>query len=136
MWDQMLKRWIDLLFWWLPSDRTAKEPLPHGHGRADGARAPEQAIRDAGVAKAQVPDDLTVLKGIGPVVQEKLRSLGITTFRDLAAADPERLTEQLKGKQPISKAQGPGVDPGSAHRQALAIEGSPAAILSHLVRSW
>jgi predicted flap endonuclease-1-like 5' DNA nuclease len=106
MWDQMLKRWIDLLFWWLPSDRTAKEPTPStGTAGQDGARAPERAVRGAGLAKVKVPDDLTVLKGIGPVVQEKLRSLGITTFRDLAAADPERLTEQLKGKQPISKAQ-------------------------------
>ena len=104
MWDQMLKRWIDLLFWWLPSDRTEKEPASGTVGQ-DGARAPERAMRGAGLAEVRVPDDLTVLKGIGPVVQEKLRALGITTFRDLAAADPERLTEQLKGKQPISKAR-------------------------------
>jgi predicted flap endonuclease-1-like 5' DNA nuclease len=102
MWHQMLKRWIDLFFWWLPSD-GAREPAS-GTGEQDVARAPAQAARDPAVTKARTPDDLTVLKGIGPVVQEKLRSLGITTFRDLATADPERLTEQLKGKQPISKA--------------------------------
>jgi predicted flap endonuclease-1-like 5' DNA nuclease len=49
-----------------------------------------------------VPDDLTVIKGIGPAVQNKLRALGITTFADLAAADPDRLMEELKGSQPLT----------------------------------
>ena len=35
--------------------------------------------------------------------QRKLRALGITTFADLAAASPDRLMEQLKGSQPLSK---------------------------------
>jgi predicted flap endonuclease-1-like 5' DNA nuclease len=50
-----------------------------------------------------VPDDLTVIKGIGPAVQNKLRALGITTFADLAAADPDELMKQLKGAQPLSR---------------------------------
>ena len=94
MWNELAKRWIDLFFWWLPRDKATEH----------SSDAVEQAARDAGVAKLRSADDLTVLKGIGPVVQEKLRSLGIATFRDLATADPERLTEQLQGKQPISKA--------------------------------
>jgi predicted flap endonuclease-1-like 5' DNA nuclease len=102
MWDQMLRRWFDLFFWWLPHDGT-REPSS-GTAEQDTGRAPAQAARDPTATKARSPDDLTLLKGIGPVVQEKLRSLGITTFGDLATADPERLTEQLKGKQPISKA--------------------------------
>lgn len=102
MWDQMLKRWIDLFFWWLPREGV-REPSS-GSGEQDAARAPAQAAHEPAATKTRTLDDLTVLKGIGPVVQEKLRSLGITTFRELATADPERLTEQLKGKQPISKA--------------------------------
>jgi predicted flap endonuclease-1-like 5' DNA nuclease len=49
-----------------------------------------------------VSDDLTVIKGIGPAVQNKLRGLGITTFADLAAADPDALLNELKGSQPLS----------------------------------
>jgi large subunit ribosomal protein L21 len=52
---------------------------------------------------APVPDDLTVIKGIGPAVQNKLRALGITTFADLAAADPDAILRQLKGSQPLTK---------------------------------
>jgi predicted flap endonuclease-1-like 5' DNA nuclease len=55
--------------------------------------------------KEVVPDDLTVIKGIGLAVQEKLRSLGITTFRDLATADPDDLVDQLKASLPVSKAR-------------------------------
>jgi predicted flap endonuclease-1-like 5' DNA nuclease len=51
---------------------------------------------------APVPDDLTEIKGIGPAMQNRLRALGITTFADLAAADPDQLMAQLKGSQPLS----------------------------------
>jgi predicted flap endonuclease-1-like 5' DNA nuclease len=104
MWDQMLKRWIDLVFWWWPSGGTAQQP-PSGVAKGNGGRAPRRAASDGGTAKGQTPDDLTVIKGIGPAVQEKLRALGIKSFRDLASADPDKLTEQLKGRQPISKAK-------------------------------
>jgi predicted flap endonuclease-1-like 5' DNA nuclease len=49
-----------------------------------------------------VPDDLTQIKGIGPAMQNRLRALGITTFADLAAADPDQLMAKLKGSQPLS----------------------------------
>jgi predicted flap endonuclease-1-like 5' DNA nuclease len=52
---------------------------------------------------SRVPDDLTEIKGIGPAVQNKLRALGITTFADLAAADPDAILRQLKGSQPLTK---------------------------------
>ena len=35
-------------------------------------------------------------------MQNKLRALGITTFADLAAANPDKLMAQLKGSQPLS----------------------------------
>jgi predicted flap endonuclease-1-like 5' DNA nuclease len=55
--------------------------------------------------KEVIADDLTVIKGIGPSVQEKLRSLGIMTFKDLARADPDHLVDQLKTSLPASKAR-------------------------------
>lgn len=111
MWDQIFKRWIDLAFWWLPRP-AAEQSAPQA---AEPAAAPPEAVEPAApstpepVAQAHAPsdpgpDDLTVIKGIGPAVQQKLQALGIRTFNDLAAADPETLAEQLKGRQPISQA--------------------------------
>jgi predicted flap endonuclease-1-like 5' DNA nuclease len=128
MWDQTLKRWIDLVFWWLPKQETAQPPAPRAPQPSPGPapkhaapqakeptpgatakeRAPEPTPKQAAAEQApkkRAPDDLTAIKGIGPVVQQKLQALGIRTFDDLAAADPEILAEQLKGRQPISRGQ-------------------------------
>ncbi len=41
------------------------------------------------------PDDLTVIKGIGPVYQWKLRDAGFNTYNQLAHADPDQLRRML-----------------------------------------
>lgn len=101
MWDQIFQRWIDLTFWWLPKPE-AEQPAPQATAPAADITL-DQAAHDQAPASDPVPDDLTAIKGIGPVVQQKLHALGIRTFDDLAAADPETLVEQLKGRQPISE---------------------------------
>lgn len=141
MWDVMLRRWIDLLFWWVPrKEETARraeqaprqerpEPAPRAaeasarpapaqparrpaQAEGGGSGAAEPGIRPAPKpAPAQpektvappVPDDLTEIKGIGPALQNKLRGIGITTFADLAAADPDAILRHLKGSQPLTK---------------------------------
>jgi predicted flap endonuclease-1-like 5' DNA nuclease len=103
MWDQTFKRWIDLVFWWLPK-RQAEQPAPQATKPPAGSPLKQAAGGRTKAASDAVPDDLTVIKGIGPVVQQKLHAVGIRTFDDLAAADPARLVEQLKGRQPISEA--------------------------------
>jgi predicted flap endonuclease-1-like 5' DNA nuclease len=114
MWDQTFKRWLDLVFWWLPKHEAAEKPSaqvaqPAPRPAAPEAkepaakRPPKPAVHDQPAASERSPDDLTVIKGIGPVVQEKLHALGIRTFDDLAAADPGKLAAQLKGRQPISE---------------------------------
>ena len=81
--------------------------LSHPRRRKSAPRAPteQSAGRRPEVVQHVVSDDLTVIKGIGPALQQKLRALGIATFSDLARADPKALTERLKGAQPISEAR-------------------------------
>ena len=45
------------------------------------------------------PDALTVIKGIGPVYQWKLRDAGVNTYKQLAAADPAQLRRMLDIKE-------------------------------------
>ena len=45
------------------------------------------------------PDDLTVIKGIGPVYQWKLRDAGVNTYQQLIAADPAQLRRMLDIKE-------------------------------------
>lgn len=40
-----------------------------------------------------LPDELERVKGIGPVIKKKLNQNGITTFAELSAISPQRLTE-------------------------------------------
>jgi|DewCreStandDraft_4_1066084.scaffolds.fasta_scaffold00025_34 predicted flap endonuclease-1-like 5' DNA nuclease len=39
------------------------------------------------------PDDLKLIKGIGPVLERRLHELGVRSFADLAALTPERIAE-------------------------------------------
>jgi predicted flap endonuclease-1-like 5' DNA nuclease len=45
------------------------------------------------------PDNLTVIKGIGPIFQWKLRDAGINTYKQLAAADPAQVRRLLSIKK-------------------------------------
>ena len=109
MWHELVKRWLDLCSWWVP--RKAKEPPKEEIVASPGAE--EGVLEDVGKAdeksaeeSAQITeDDLTLIKGIGPGIQQKLRSFAIATFADLAMADPEELTEKLRASQPISVAR-------------------------------
>jgi predicted flap endonuclease-1-like 5' DNA nuclease len=65
--------------------------------------AQEEAVQPvlaaAPVVKAAapaLPDDLTVLEGIGPKVNDLLQKAGITTFAKLAETDPAVISELLQ----------------------------------------
>jgi hypothetical protein len=45
--------------------------------------------------EAVFPDDLTKIKGIGPVMQERLNGMGIYAFAQLAKSTPEEIREAL-----------------------------------------
>jgi predicted flap endonuclease-1-like 5' DNA nuclease len=45
----------------------------------------------AGATGEAESDDLTIIRGIGPVFQKRLNELGIMTFRQLADTKPDML---------------------------------------------
>lgn len=85
---------------WLTRDRllptpkvSSEQPPPFRHH--EPSSAVEETSTPAAPEPAAAPDDLTVIKGIGPVRSGHLSEEGITTFADLAAADPKSLAEQF-----------------------------------------
>jgi len=71
----------------LPAPEIHDEPPPRF--REAGTDAGEPDFSDAPVDA----DDLTSIKGIGPVTAGKLADAGITTFGTLAAADADAVSE-------------------------------------------
>ncbi len=65
----------------LPTPRVADDPAPHYRSTPP----PPQAE----------PDDLTLIKGIGPVYASRLGEAGIISFRALAETDPVTAAETV-----------------------------------------
>jgi hypothetical protein len=66
---------------WLTRERLLPAPhVPH---------EPPPRFRSTPPQPEQRADDLTQIKGIGPVYSARLKSIGITTFEGLAEIDPE-----------------------------------------------
>ncbi len=63
------------------------------------ARAQEINFARIGVATADEKDDLKIVKGIGPFIEKKLNSIGIFTFRQIAAfteEDEEKVNDVIE----------------------------------------
>lgn len=77
--------------------RQQSEPQPAAPSGEWTPRPKLQAVPDALETPdpGPAPDDLTEIKGIGPVYAAKLEALGIRTFTDLAGSDPIRLAEEF-----------------------------------------
>ena len=65
----------------LPTPQVSHEPAPHYRSTPP----PPQAT----------PDDLTAIKGIGPVFADRLADLGIKSFRGLSEIAPEAVADDL-----------------------------------------
>ncbi len=74
----------------LPSAPQPRAPLPRPS--APPPAQPEPGPRQPAPA---APDDLTRIRGIGPTYARALNALGVTTFAQLAEADPEALAAQI-----------------------------------------
>lgn len=70
---------------------TKTEPAKPAAEAQQPAAKPETAKAPAAAAPAK--DDLTDIKGIGPVFARRLAEAGITTFAELAQASPDHLRQ-------------------------------------------
>lgn len=113
MFEQWLKFWRQWMFWWLPGGDQPEEtkPAPPAQKKSAPAEPKTEAAKvDAGAsqpvsnepsATAAQADDLTAIRGIGPAIARKLDALGVTTFADLAAADPDDLAAKI-ARRPVT----------------------------------
>ncbi len=80
---------ISFIGYWVSRNRPAEaeeEAAPSHHSPAE---------HHAEAAPAAKPDDLRKIEGIGPKVQSLLNEMGITTFAQLAEADPAAVQKML-----------------------------------------
>ena len=59
--------------------------------RSRGAKSPAEPSASPADGATPAHDDLTVIRGIGKVIEKKLHELGITSFRQLAAMTPDEV---------------------------------------------
>ncbi|TVO65212.1 hypothetical protein FPL11_03750 [Spiribacter aquaticus] len=106
MWNNLMRRWLEMATWWLPREENDTTHAPRQAAEPADSRAEAPAPAEAPVADTPASDDLTEIRGIGPAMQRRLTGLGIYSRADLAAADPETLTERLKADRAVvSQAQ-------------------------------
>ncbi len=75
-----------------------REPSAKPAGDAVGEERAEAEGQAPGEDADGVVDDLTAIRGIGITMQNRLNRAGITTYAQLAEANPEHMREVLGGK--------------------------------------
>ena len=116
MWNDLMRRWMELAFWWVPGQKDsdsasrgsapeapARQPEPAPEPEPESASAPTARPEPEPTPQASATTasdaagiDLTDIKGIGPAMAKRLEKLGISSVLELADADAASLTEQLK----------------------------------------
>ena len=89
------------VIWWALSG-AKKLDVDHGDHSHEVHAAAEPATSE------QSPDDLTQIKGIGAVISAKLRTLGFTSYEQIAAlsdVDIEKINSELNFKGRIEREQ-------------------------------
>ena len=92
-----------------PSKKAAAKPeakaeAPAGKAEAKGEAKTSGTAAPLFKAPKGEPDDLTVIKGIGPVAQKDLNEQGITTFAQIAALTDAEVAK-IDAAMPFSTAQ-------------------------------
>ncbi len=75
---------------------TTQKELAEYRVRFEKVFAELQQLRELKEEAGELIDDLTEIKGIGKVYQQKLYNIGIKTYRKLSQADPEDLRRKLE----------------------------------------
>jgi NADH-quinone oxidoreductase subunit E len=60
-------------------------------GKVDGGKSAKKAPRRLFDAPVGPADDLKLIAGVGPVLEQTLNAIGITTYRQVAALTPEQI---------------------------------------------
>ena len=77
-----LIEWLIDYFYWRRRYSESNAPLVTSAARTERASSSASEVGVQPVAKV-VPDDLKVIKGIGPVIERKLNDAGVYTFEQL-----------------------------------------------------
>jgi len=81
---------------WLMKDRLLRVP-DGGDAPISGFRVPDTNGHKVPTAESTITDDdLTKIVGIGPVYSRRLGEMGITSFKQLAAAKATELADNLE----------------------------------------
>ncbi|HLE50733.1 MAG TPA: hypothetical protein VI755_01630 [Anaerolineales bacterium] len=86
---------IVLVWWWLSRKPAEAAPPPATKAPATEAPATEAPAPRMAEAEKPIPDDLSVIEGIGPKISALLQAAGITTFAKLAATETSQIQQIL-----------------------------------------
>ena len=89
-----LREWLIDYFYWRRRYAETREVYPRESSIAEHRAAPVAAVEPSPPVKV-TPDDLQVIKGIGPVIERKLNEAGIETFEQLGNLTPADLRRIL-----------------------------------------
>jgi predicted flap endonuclease-1-like 5' DNA nuclease len=73
----------------VPAAKPKADPVP----KAKAAPKPKAAAKPKPAAKPVIPDNLELLKGVGPKLNTLLKSLGVTSFEQVANWTPAEVRE-------------------------------------------
>ena len=96
-----------------PAPKTAPKPIA-SKAKAEVAPKPK-AAKPAAKAKVSIPENLELLKGVGPKVNNMLKSLGVTSFAQVASWTAADVAE-IDGKLGAFAGRGLGVQAHLVHR--------------------
>jgi predicted flap endonuclease-1-like 5' DNA nuclease len=83
-------------------ETATAEEVVGGNNKSDAAETAKIAVKDAlghkiEAAKREDKDDLTVIKGVGNFIEQKLNSLGIFTYKQISQFDKELIEQVTTG---------------------------------------
>ncbi|MCB0527672.1 MAG: hypothetical protein H6565_12220 [Lewinellaceae bacterium] len=96
-----------------PEQKAEEQPVT-----AEPEETPKEEEKPPVVLGGDVKEDLTVVEGIGPKIQELLYQYGIQTYRQLAETDVAKLKEILAAAGPQLAMHDPGTWPSQANLAA------------------